>query len=195
MQIVIIDNYDSFVYNIARYINEATEQQAIVYRNDAIDYEALEQADAIVLSPGPGIPSEAGDLMKVIELYHKTKAILGICLGHQALGRYFGAQLIQNETPLHGKSTLIQKTKESPLFENISGEFQVARYHSWSIKLTDSKEIRTTAQTSEGEVMAFEHIALPLYGLQFHPESILTPEGRKMINNWTATLAHKKSLQ
>lgn len=191
MQLVIIDNYDSFVYNIVRYINDATSQKATVMRNDKIDFALLEKADAIVLSPGPGIPEEAGDLMKVIEQFHAKKPILGICLGHQAIGEYFGARLIQNELPLHGKSTLINKVLDDKLFIGLPAKFEVGRYHSWSIE-NNSSVLEITSQTDESEVMAIRHQSLPIYGLQFHPESILTPNGRQIIQNWVATIQLKK---
>lgn len=191
MQIVIIDNYDSFVYNIVRYINDATSQKAVVMRNDKIDFSILEKADAIVLSPGPGIPEEAGDLMKVIELFHTKKPILGICLGHQAIGQFFGARLVQNKLPLHGKSTLINKVLDDKLFIGLPAKFEVGRYHSWSIR-SNSSVLEVTSQTDEKEVMAIKHQSLPISGLQFHPESILTPNGRQIIQNWVATIELKK---
>ena len=187
MQIVIIDNYDSFVYNIIRYVNEATKCKAIVLRNDAIDKTVLENADAIVLSPGPGIPEEAGELMNIVEEYHNRKPILGICLGHQALGQFFGAELIQNEFPLHGKATIIHKVTESELFVQLPAQFEVGRYHSWSIK-NNSPVLEITSETDEQEVMSFKHQSLPIYGLQFHPESILTPNGRQIIENWVQSI-------
>ena len=192
MQIVIIDNYDSFVYNIVRYINDATSQKAVVMRNDKVDFALLEKADAIVLSPGPGIPEEAGDLMKVIEQFHATKPILGICLGHQAIGEYFGARLVQNKLPLHGKSTLINKVIDDKLFIGLPAKFEVGRYHSWSIE-NNSSALEVTSQTDEKEVMAIKHELLPIYGLQFHPESILTPNGRQIIQNWIATIQPKNT--
>ena len=192
MQIVIIDNYDSFVYNIVRYINDATSQKAVVMRNDKVDFALLEKADAIVLSPGPGIPEEAGDLMKVIEQFHATKPILGICLGHQAIGEYFGARLVQNKLPLHGKSTLINKVIDDKLFIGLPAKFEVGRYHSWSIE-NNSSVLEVTSQTDEKEVMAIKHESLPIYGLQFHPESILTPNGRQIIQNWIATIQPKNT--
>jgi anthranilate synthase component II len=190
MQIVIIDNYDSFVYNIVRYINDATSQKAAVMRNDKIDFALLEKADAIVLSPGPGIPEEAGELMKVIEQFHAEKPILGICLGHQAIGEYFGARLVQNEFPLHGKSTLINKVIDDKLFIGLPAKFEVGRYHSWSIE-NNSSVLEVTSQTDQNEVMSIKHASLPIYGLQFHPESILTPNGRQIIQNWIATIQLK----
>lgn len=190
MQIAIIDNYDSFVYNIVRYVNDTTGRKAIVMRNDKIDFDLLEKVDAIVLSPGPAIPSEAGELMKVIDLFHTKKPILGICLGHQAIGEYFGANLVQNAFPLHGKSTMINKLIEDKLFSDLPPKFEVGRYHSWSIEI-NSSVLEVTTQTDEREVMSFRHSFLPIYGLQFHPESILTPHGRQIIINWVATIQLK----
>ena len=192
MQIVIIDNYDSFVYNIVRYINDATKCKAIVLRNDLIDKTVLENADAIVLSPGPGIPEEAGRLMEIIGEFYNRKPILGICLGHQALGQFFGAELIQNEFPLHGKGTFIRKVKECDIFNELPTQFEVGRYHSWSIK-NNSPVLEITSETDEQEVMSFKHQTLPIHGLQFHPESILTPNGRQIIENWIQSITLKKA--
>jgi anthranilate synthase component 2 len=193
MNIVVIDNYDSFVYNLVRYLEEIEQTQITVMRNDKINLNAINSADAIVLSPGPGIPSEAGELMNIIQRFHQTKPILGVCLGHQAIGEYFGAELIQNEFPLHGKSTEIIQQNDSKLFEDISKKFEVGRYHSWSINLDSNGVLQAIAETAKGEVMAIQHKTLPIYGVQFHPESILTPKGRTMINNWVKSIMNEPS--
>lgn len=188
MKITVIDNYDSFVFNLVRYLEENEGTSVNVMRNDVIDPEILENSDAIVLSPGPGIPEEAGELMSIIEKYHNSKPILGVCLGHQAIGQFFKATLVQNDKPLHGKATEIEKTGNSLLFENINPSFEVGRYHSWSIELNADSKLKSIANTPEGEVMAIKHVDYPIYGVQFHPESILTPTGRTMINNWVKSI-------
>jgi len=185
MKIAIIDNYDSFVYNLVRYVKESEGvTETIVMRNDSIDYTYLDEADAILLSPGPGIPSEAGDLMEVIRRYSLTKSILGVCLGHQALGEFFQGELEKAPSILHGKSTVINLKTETTLFKGLNEKEAVGRYHSWQISKFLPDSLAQTAFDENGQVMAFQHLNLPLYGVQFHPESILTPNGRLMITNW-----------
>jgi len=191
MKIAVIDNYDSFVYNLVRYLNELNDECTIVQRNDKINFDELASADAILLSPGPGIPKEAGALFEVIDRFHASTPILGVCLGHQALGEYFGAELIQNEAPVHGKSSEVRHNFNSPLFADVPEKFDVGRYHSWSILNTVPDTLTTTAITENEQVMAMDHIRLPISGVQFHPESILTPEGRKIIANWVNTIPPK----
>ena len=186
MKLVVIDNYDSFVFNLVRYLEENEDCEVSVMRNDAIDYRQLDACEGILLSPGPGVPRNAGDLMKVVDQYHSSKPILGVCLGHQAISVYFDCELIQNERPLHGKSSLISQTKESILYQGVPTEFEVGRYHSWSIHSKISDAIDITASTSDGEIMSIQHKTLPLFGVQFHPESILTPQGRTIINNFVS---------
>jgi len=184
MKLVVIDNYDSFVFNLVRYLEENENCDVSVMRNDTVDYDQLDTCDGILLSPGPGIPKNAGDLMKVVEKYHSSKPILGVCLGHQAISEYFDCELIQNDRPLHGKSSLISHNNESILYQGIPVEFEVGRYHSWSIDSKGTDSMNITASTSDGEIMSIEHKELPLFGVQFHPESILTPNGRTIINNF-----------
>ena len=188
MKIAVIDNFDSFVFNLVRYLKEIDNTEVVVMRNDAIDHEILENSDGILLSPGPGIPSEAGDLFKVIERYHQTKPILGVCLGHQAIGQFFGAELEACEKPTHGKSSIILQNKTSRLFQNIPEEFEVGRYHSWRIRNVLPDNLVGTASTIAGETMAIKHRMLPIEGVQFHPESILTPLGRTIIKNWISSI-------
>jgi anthranilate synthase/aminodeoxychorismate synthase-like glutamine amidotransferase len=181
MLITLIDNYDSFTYNLKDYICQLGAD-CIVIKNDQIDSVLLEKSDAIILSPGPQRPENAGDLMEVISNYFDKKPMLGICLGHQAIGLHFGADLVKAMEPKHGKVSLINHTK-SDLFENIDNPMQVMRYHSLVLKnLPDS--LRVTALTNENELMAFKHCSLPLWGVQFHPESILTPFGLTLLKNW-----------
>lgn len=191
MNIVVIDNYDSFVYNLVRYLEEIEHTQVVVMRNDKIDLDAINSADAIVLSPGPGIPSEAGELMNIIRQFHLTKPILGVCLGHQAIGEFFGAEIIQNEFPIHGKSTEIKQLRESKLLNAVGDKFEVGRYHSWAIILEPRGVLQSIAETFKGEIMAIQHKTLPIYGVQFHPESILTPKGRTIINNWVQSIVNE----
>ena len=183
MLITIIDNYDSFVFNLVRYLEETENNEIIVMKNDAVDWEILDKSDGILLSPGPGLPNEAGNLMQVISRYHDTKNILGVCLGHQALAEFYGLKLKQTETLFHGKSSQAVLTIYHPFFKSIPKEFSVGRYHSWTVSEVNSC-IETLAQTDENEIMAIAHNKDKIIGVQFHPESILTPSGRQMINNW-----------
>lgn len=185
MKIAIIDNYDSFVYNLVRYVQETEGvTECKVMRNDCVDYAYLDNADALLLSPGPGIPSEAGVLMEVIRRYAGHKSILGVCLGHQALGEYYQGELEKAPTIYHGKSTVINLNNESTLFLGLSKKEAVGRYHSWQISKFLPESLEQTAFDENGNVMAFQHVKHPIYGVQFHPESILTPNGRLMITNW-----------
>ena len=185
MKIAIIDNYDSFVYNLIRYVREDERiSETLVYRNDEIDFEELASADGILLSPGPGIPKEAGDLLKVIELFKGKKSILGVCLGHQAI-----AENLEKATKiLHGKESEIEVDTSTALFTDLSPKISVGRYHSWQVRENElSADFKITAKDAENNIMGIEHRTLPLYGVQFHPESILTPQGRIIIKNWITT--------
>lgn len=183
MKIYVVDNYDSFVYNIVHYLKDLGVESITVAKNDAIAMDTLRQYDKIILSPGPGLPAEAGRLMEVIARYHTTHAILGICLGHQAIGAYFGGRLQQLQTPLHGISSAIQILDHSCLFKHISGTATVGHYHSWVVENT-SNELQVLAEDSHGHVMALRHKGLPVFGLQFHPESVLTENGKVILQNW-----------
>lgn len=191
MHITVIDNYDSFVFNLVRYLREIPGVELSVYRNDLSELKLLEKTDGILLSPGPGIPSEAGNLMRVIEEFHDKKPILGVCLGHQALGEFFGAEMKQEMKPVHGKPDDIFISDHSSIFLSLGKVETVGRYHSWSLeKLPD--DLKCTAQTQDGTIMSFKHISRPIEGVQFHPESILTPNGRKMITNWVQSIKTEK---
>ncbi len=183
-KITVIDNYDSFVYNLVRYLEEELQNEISVMRNDAIDYQILDQSESILLSPGPGIPSEAGELMNVIEKYASSKKILGICLGHQALGEYFQMKLKQSSEMMHGKVSKINLKNDALLFNDLPSEIEVGRYHSWELEQTNASQMEVIAKTEKGEVMAIQHSNLPIFGMQYHPESILTPTGRKQIQNF-----------
>jgi len=199
INIAVIDNYDSFVFNLVRYINQYPNTQTHVMKNDQIDYDLLNSSDAIVLSPGPGTPENSGDLIHVIECYHAQKPILGVCLGHQAMGIYFGAQLNLSTKILHGVQSEINLCCDSKLFTSLPDRIQVGRYHSWILTHPLPDSLRITSETASGEIMSFEHRELPIYGVQFHPESILTPAGRTIIINFLHCVKtiqlHAKQLQ
>jgi anthranilate synthase component II len=184
MKIGIIDNFDSFVYNLVRYVRETDNVQVVVQRNNEIDYDELDTCDALLLSPGPGIPSEAGELLEVIKRYSGKKKILGVCLGHQAIAEVFGGRLEQCPAPVHGKATDMVVITEDPLFAGLPKKLPVGRYHSWKITPHDSPNLIITAHTEDGTVMALRHTTHPTCGVQFHPESVLTPQGRQIIENW-----------
>lgn len=194
MKIAIIDNYDSFVYNLIRYLEEESQASLCVMRNDEIDEQKLAEADAILLSPGPGIPSEAGELMRIIKDYHQEKTILGVCLGHQALAEFFGNELELCQAPFHGESSEIEILESAFLFQGLKSKLTVGRYHSWRTNRDLKTPLKVTALSEQNEVMAFRHESLPLSGIQFHPESILTPEGRKMIQNWVSEIKVKQEI-
>jgi len=184
MKVGIIDNFDSFVYNLVRYVREVDNVEVIVQRNNDVDYDELDTCDAILLSPGPGIPSEAGELLNVISRYSGKKRLLGVCLGHQAIAEVFGGTLMQCAEPVHGKASDMTVVLEDSLFAGLPQSMSVGRYHSWKINADDNALIQVTAQTQDGTVMALRHATHPTKGVQFHPESILTPQGRQIIENW-----------
>mgnify|MGYP004467044949 FL=1 len=184
--IVLIDNYDSFTYNLVQYIG-ALEPDIRVIRNDACTPEEIDamKPDAIVISPGPGKPSEAGICIEAIRYFKNKVPILGVCLGHQAICEAFGGTVSYAKELMHGKSSMAQIREVSPLFQNIGTEMQVARYHSLAaIRESLPEELKVTAETDDGEIMAVEHRDYPVYGLQFHPESVLTPKGMTLIENF-----------
>jgi len=188
MRILVLDNYDSFTYNLV-YILRELQTEVDVYRNDRISLEAVDAYDKILLSPGPGIPSEAGILLDVIRQYAPTKSILGVCLGEQAIAEVFGGQLENMSDVLHGVSHEVTVTDpEERLFEGIPEKFMAGRYHSWTVvpeSLPDT--LKVTAVDSEGRVMGIRHTEYDVKGVQFHPESVLTQYGRDMLVNWLKT--------
>ena len=185
MQIAVIDNYDSFTYNLVHYLEDIIKSKVDVMRNDEIDWDHLDSCTHIVLSPGPGIPIESGDLMKVIERYHSTKKILGVCLGHQGMAEFFGAKLINDDRVFHGMSTLINISNHECLFRNLKPLEEVGRYHSWHVSSDHwPEELIVTSRDRTGMIMSFRHKDLPLYGVQFHPESIMSLSGKKMLENF-----------
>ena len=184
MKVVIIDNYDSFTYNLSHLVKELGAEVAVV-RNDQFRLEELEQYSKIILSPGPGIPTEAGLLLDVIRTYAGRKPILGVCLGHQAIGEAFGAKLENLSNVFHGVATPCHIIADDPVFSGLPAEITIGRYHSWVVSREGLPEcLEVTAQSDEGQIMALCHKTLNIRGIQFHPESVLTPEGRKMLQNW-----------
>lgn len=185
MKILVLDNYDSFTYNLVHIIRGLGYPMDI-FRNDRIVLEAVRQYDKILLSPGPGIPDEAGIMKDVIREYGPTKSILGVCLGHQGIGEVYGAKLFNIPKVLHGVTSSTEvKDKDEYLFKGVSPKFQATHYHSWAVvPETITGNLKITAQNDEGLVMGLRHLKYDVRGVQFHPESIMTPEGPKMIENW-----------
>ncbi|MEE9371652.1 MAG: aminodeoxychorismate/anthranilate synthase component II [Saprospiraceae bacterium] len=185
-KILIIDNYDSFTYNLVHLIEEIIGYDVTVWRNDLFEMEDVDEFDILFFSPGPGIPDEGGQMKEVINRYKINKPMMGICLGHQAIGECFGAEIKNMPEVYHGVMTPLDIIyKDSKLFENVSSSFEGGRYHSWVIeKDTLPREFIISSEDSEGQIMAIEHKTLPIVGVQFHPESILTPEGKQIITNF-----------
>ena len=183
MKILLIDNYDSFTYNLKALL-EKVGASVIVERNDCVQAESLVSADAIVFSPGPGIPSEAGQMMDVIQSYHLSKPMLGICLGMQGISEIFGANLELMQRPIHGFSAKLIHSADS-IFEGIQETFNAARYHSWIVAENSIQyPLKSIAKSEDGKVMAIKHSEYPIYGFQFHPESVLTKVGDRLITNF-----------
>ena len=184
-KILILDNYDSFTYNLLHAVKSLGYDEVDVIRNDKIDLASVAQYDKIILSPGPGIPEEAGLLLPLIQQYAETKSILGVCLGHQAFGVVFGATLENIPFVFHGVQTVAKITGSDYLFTGLPDEMLVGRYHSWIVSSENfPSELEITAVDEAGSVMAMKHKTLDLHGVQFHPESILTPEGIHIIRNF-----------
>lgn len=184
MHIVIIDNYDSFTYNLSHLIKELGAK-VTVYRNDKFTLDQLEVFDKIVLSPGPGIPSEAGLLLDVIKTYAGKKPILGVCLGHQAIGESFGGQLTNLSKVYHGVATPATRTVEDYLFKGLPEQIEVGRYHSWVVDQKGFPEcLEVTSVSDEGFIMSLRHKEYDIRGIQYHPESVLTKDGRTILQNW-----------
>ena len=184
MKIVIIDNYDSFTYNLSHLLKELGAEVDVV-RNDKFELKDLEQYDKIVLSPGPGIPSEAGLLLDVIRTYAGRKPILGVCLGHQAIGEVFGASLENLKEVYHGVQTEGTQLGNDYIFEGLPERVMMGRYHSWVVAKDSVPEcLDVTAMSDDGEIMAMRHRQYDIHGIQFHPESVLTPEGKTIVGNF-----------
>lgn len=190
MKILVFDNYDSFTYNLVHLVEKITHAKVEVFRNDELPMEKVKGYDKIILSPGPGIPSEAGMLLPLIKEYAATKSILGVCLGHQAIGEAFGGTLVNLSTVYHGVATPVTIKSEksnvkSVLFTDLPDEFEVGRYHSWVV--SDDKfpdELEITARDANDYIMALQHRTFDVQGVQFHPESVLTPMGEIILQNW-----------
>ncbi|MDI3319176.1 anthranilate synthase component II [Pinibacter soli] len=189
-KILVFDNYDSFTYNLVHLVEKITHTKVDVYRNDKIALEDVNKYDKIILSPGPGIPEEAGLLLPLIKQYAPTKSILGVCLGHQAIGQAFGGNLTNLSTVYHGVATNIMQKKVAPkgtneVFNNLPAELEVGRYHSWVVDRKGfPEELEITAEDENGFIMALRHKTYDVQGVQFHPESVLTPMGEKILRNW-----------
>lgn len=184
LKVIIIDNYDSFTYNLVHYF-EALDVEVSVVFNDQVKLEELEAYDKIVLSPGPGLPREAGKLMDVIDQYACSKPILGVCLGFQALVEYFGGQLYNQECVKHGVAEMAQFDQNSKLFKDTAEHFKIGLYHSWAANPSNfPPTLKITAKSEHHVIMAFEHENLPIAGVQFHPESILSENGLKIVENF-----------
>ena len=185
MKILIFDNYDSFTYNLLHLVKELGYNDVDVIRNDQLNLDEVEKYDKIILSPGPGIPSEAGLLLPLIKRYGKSKSILGVCLGHQAIAESYGATLINLDEVYHGIATDIHVIEKDVLFESVPKIFPAGRYHSWTVSNVQLPDcIRVTALDSEGQIMALKHETYDVHGVQFHPESILTLSGKAIVNNF-----------
>ncbi len=185
MKILVFDNYDSFTYNLVQYLERVSNAKVEVHRNDKISLEKINAYDKILLSPGPGIPSEAGILLEVIKEFSPKKSILGVCLGQQAIGEVFGGKLKNLDSVYHGVATDMEIVKEDLLFKNIPKTFKAGRYHSWVV---DEKnfpaELEITVRDENGYVMGLHHKKFDVRGVQFHPESVLTEYGLQIIENW-----------
>lgn len=185
MKVLIIDNYDSFTYNIAHYVEQFASLCHVI-KIDEIEFKTIEQYDKIILSPGPGLPSERPLLKKIIEAFYKTKPIFGICLGHQAIAEFFGCQLFNMPEVHHGIAKKSQILCNDYLFEHLPKTFHTGRYHSWAVNANEFPEaLKITIEDLENKtVMAISHKKLDIKGVQFHPESVLTEHGLKLIENW-----------
>lgn len=185
-KILVIDNYDSFVYNLVQYVEDIIQTDVTIQKNDAITIAEVAQFDTILLSPGPGIPNEAGIMMDIIKKYAPTKKILGVCLGQQAIGEAFGANLINLNDVYHGiESEVSVIDADEVLFHNMPSKIKVGRYHSWVVDNENfPSELIITAIDNQGAIMGLRHTTYNLRGVQFHPESIMTPYGKKMLENW-----------
>jgi anthranilate synthase component 2 len=190
MKILIFDNYDSFTYNLVHVVEKIIHAKVDVFRNDKISLEDINKYDKIILSPGPGLPCESGLLLPLIKEYASSKSILGVCLGQQAIGEVFGGKLINLKEVYHGVATKIKVNEQRILFENdvfksLPRELEVGRYHSWIVdKNNFPNELEITATDENGYVMGLRHKTFDVQGVQFHPESVLTPDGEKMMRNW-----------
>ncbi len=181
-KIIIIDNYDSFTYNLFHLVSPLVNSVSVM-KNDQINYDLLSKSNGIILSPGPGLPKNTNDLMSVISKYHQTHKILGVCLGHQSIAEFFGGKLENLDIVKHGVSSKINVLDNQCLYKDLPNRFSIGHYHSWVVKELHNNFI-ITAKSEMDEIMSFRHKDLKLFGLQFHPESILTEHGTSIIKNW-----------
>ena len=186
MKILVFDNYDSFTYNLVHLVEKIIHEKVDVHRNDQIPMEKVKDYDKIILSPGPGIPEEAGLLLPLIKEYASSKSILGVCLGHQAIGQAFGGELINLSSVFHGVATNCQLSiVNCQLFQGLPNTIEVGRYHSWVVsKENFPNELEITAEDETGMIMGLQHKTYDVQGVQFHPESVLTPMGEEIMRNW-----------
>jgi len=185
VKILVFDNYDSFTYNLVHLVEKILHQKVDVHRNDQIPLEKVQKYDKIILSPGPGIPVEAGLLLPLIKEYAPSKSILGVCLGHQAIGEAFGGKLVNLSEVYHGVATSCELQAASPLFSGIPSKIDVGRYHSWIVSDENfPKELEVTARDENNFIMGLQHKTYDVQGVQFHPESVLTPKGEDILRNW-----------
>lgn len=192
MKVLVFDNYDSFTYNLVHLAEEILGTKVFVHRNDQLPLEEVKQFDKIILSPGPGIPEEAGLLLPLIKAYASTKCILGVCLGHQAIGQAFGGTLTNLSAVYHGVATPVTITaaarnqqRSGSLFRGMDEQLEVGRYHSWVVDRNGfPEELEITAEDEAGFIMALQHKTYDVQGVQFHPESVLTPKGKQLLENW-----------
>jgi anthranilate synthase component 2 len=182
-KILVIDNYDSFTYNLVHYL-EDLDCEVVVKRNDQLTLEEVDAFDKIVLSPGPGIPDEAGLLKQIIAEYAPTKSIFGVCLGQQAIAEVFGGSLINLDEVYHGIATNIKVIKDDILFDGMSKEIEVGRYHSWVVDPNMPEILEVTSVDENGQIMSLRHKNYDVCAVQFHPESVLTPQGKQILKNW-----------
>lgn len=193
LSVLVIDNYDSFVYNLVHYLEEF-DCTVTVKRNNELDLEEIEDYDKILLSPGPGIPDEAGLLKEIISKYASKKSILGVCLGQQAIGEVFGGKIINLKEVFHGVASKIKIcVNDEPLFSDLEQEMEVGRYHSWVVDKDLPACLEATSFDENGQVMSLRHRSYDVRGVQFHPESVLTPNGKKIIQNWINSAQETKS--
>ncbi len=185
MKILVFDNYDSFTYNLVQMIEQITKEKVDVFRNDQILLEDIKKYDKIILSPGPGIPEEAGILLDVIKKYAPVKSILGVCLGQQAIAEAFGGSLINLSEIYHGVATESTQIKEHRIFRDLPEELEVGRYHSWAVNPADfPDELEITSIDKNGMIMSLKHKTYDVHAVQYHPESILTPHGKQILENF-----------
>lgn len=184
MKIYVVDNYDSFVYNIVHLVKELGFTDIRIEKNDRIDLNEMATYDKIILSPGPGVPVEAGQMMAVIERFHRSHPMLGVCLGHQAIGQYFGWPLQRLLEPLHGIASALEILNRQDLFADLPETIKIGHYHSWVLGEGEYSELEVLAVDPQSNIMALRHKEYPVFGVQFHPESVLTESGKTILNNW-----------